>query len=259
MTQTEGTAMKHFKYLTFSAGVALAIAGAASSAARANPILVDVYEYAGNALGTAADAATLSNILANPGSYTHYQFTYTGLNDIAWQNFNAQTGPNLASQFVNAGDIVNFTGGLAQETAFLNSTLSVPKDSQTAFFNISGLISGTILPGTAQPYPALPIGSFISHDDGATFVIGGVTQFSNAPETNDAIDLVPGGTFASAAFNLYYVEGNGAPAVLDVHLAGSNLTTDVPEPSTWAMMILGFFGVGFMGYRRKSKFALRLA
>jgi hypothetical protein len=24
----------------------------------------------------------------------------------------------------------------------------------------------------------------------------------------------------------------------------------VPEPSTWAMMILGFFGIGFMGYRR---------
>jgi hypothetical protein len=25
----------------------------------------------------------------------------------------------------------------------------------------------------------------------------------------------------------------------------------VPEPSTWAMMILGFFGIGFMTYRRK--------
>jgi PEP-CTERM motif len=37
------------------------------------------------------------------------------------------------------------------------------------------------------------------------------------------------------------------------------LTTDVPEPSTWAMMILGFCGVGFMAYRRKSKFAFRLA
>jgi hypothetical protein len=30
----------------------------------------------------------------------------------------------------------------------------------------------------------------------------------------------------------------------------------VPEPSTWAMMILGFAGVGFMAYRRKSKLAL---
>jgi PEP-CTERM motif len=29
----------------------------------------------------------------------------------------------------------------------------------------------------------------------------------------------------------------------------------VPEPSTWAMMILGFMGVGFMAYRRKNSYA----
>jgi hypothetical protein len=29
------------------------------------------------------------------------------------------------------------------------------------------------------------------------------------------------------------------------------VTAAVPEPSTWAMMILGFAGVGFMAYRRK--------
>ena len=33
----------------------------------------------------------------------------------------------------------------------------------------------------------------------------------------------------------------------------------VPEASTWAMMILGFAGVGFMAYRRKSKPALLTA
>jgi hypothetical protein len=37
----------------------------------------------------------------------------------------------------------------------------------------------------------------------------------------------------------------------------SNLTVElasaVPEPSTWAMMILGFAGVGFAAYRRKNK------
>jgi len=39
----------------------------------------------------------------------------------------------------------------------------------------------------------------------------------------------------------------------------NTLVTDVPEPSTWAMMILGFAGVGFMAYRRKSKPALMAA
>jgi PEP-CTERM motif len=35
-------------------------------------------------------------------------------------------------------------------------------------------------------------------------------------------------------------------------------TAPVPEPSTWAMMILGFFGVGFLAYRRQAQ-GLRVA
>jgi hypothetical protein len=32
----------------------------------------------------------------------------------------------------------------------------------------------------------------------------------------------------------------------------------VPEASTWAMMILGFFGIGFMAYRRKNSLSFRV-
>jgi hypothetical protein len=35
-------------------------------------------------------------------------------------------------------------------------------------------------------------------------------------------------------------------------LDGNGVASAVPEPSTWAMMIFGFVGVGFMAYRRKS-------
>ena len=35
--------------------------------------------------------------------------------------------------------------------------------------------------------------------------------------------------------------------------------TAVPEPSTWAMMILGFLGVGLAAYRRKNRLTFRLA
>jgi hypothetical protein len=37
------------------------------------------------------------------------------------------------------------------------------------------------------------------------------------------------------------------------------LTNGVPEPSTWAMMILGFAGVGFVAYRRRNAAAFRMA
>jgi hypothetical protein len=40
----------------------------------------------------------------------------------------------------------------------------------------------------------------------------------------------------------------------------TDITAAVPEPSTWAMMLLGFCGLGFMAYRRKQNgSALRLA
>ena len=35
--------------------------------------------------------------------------------------------------------------------------------------------------------------------------------------------------------------------------------TAVPEPATWAMMLFGFAGIGFMAYRRKSKPVLMTA
>jgi hypothetical protein len=34
------------------------------------------------------------------------------------------------------------------------------------------------------------------------------------------------------------------------------VTAAVPEASTWAMMILGFTGIGFMTYRRRTAAAL---
>jgi hypothetical protein len=45
------------------------------------------------------------------------------------------------------------------------------------------------------------------------------------------------------------------PVPLDLPLGLGNATltiSGVPEPSTWAMMILGFAGVSFMAYRRRN-------
>ena len=44
-----------------------------------------------------------------------------------------------------------------------------------------------------------------------------------------------------------FVRATLAPSHVSIEVAG------VPEPSSWAMMLLGFAGVGFIAYRRKSK------
>ena len=62
---------------------------------------------------------------------------------------------------------------------------------------------------------------------------------------------------------LYNILRTQGPGVIDNGTftigPGTEVTSAVPEPSTWAMMILGFAGVGFMAYRRKSKPALMAA
>lgn len=55
----------------------------------------------------------------------------------------------------------------------------------------------------------------------------------------------------------FVVNNNGQ--YFDDSTALTATITAVPEPSTWAMMVLGFAGVGFMAYRRKNKAALRFA
>ncbi len=49
---------------------------------------------------------------------------------------------------------------------------------------------------------------------------------------------------------------NSRTSTLDIT---ADFTAAVPEPSTWAMLILGFAGVGFMAYRRREQSSFRLA
>jgi len=55
--------------------------------------------------------------------------------------------------------------------------------------------------------------------------------------------------------------GNGTVTLVDnIHFSALGSidlnVAPVPEPSTWAMMILGFAGVGFLAYRRRNQVAV---
>jgi PEP-CTERM motif-containing protein len=50
----------------------------------------------------------------------------------------------------------------------------------------------------------------------------------------------------ASSFQMFVTNADGS----DIHSFFA-MTAAIPEPSTWAMMILGFAGVGFMAYRRR--------
>nr|WP_249803765.1 choice-of-anchor K domain-containing protein [Bradyrhizobium zhengyangense] len=68
-------------------------------------------------------------------------------------------------------------------------------------------------------------------------------------------NVVGDGFLASSGTQLHVREGLSATADLFAEVTSDTSGTigGVPEPSTWAMMILGFSGVGFMAYRRRNQ------
>lgn len=124
------------------------------------------------------------------------------------------------------------------------------------------------VPGSLQTIMAFAPGSYT-----LTFDLGG-----NARGDGNKTTTITLGDFSqsitlgsSSALQLYSYSFTTTGGVLDfADLVGGSgnignildnvtvMTSAVPEPSTWAMMILGFFGVGFMAYRRNNRPVLRL-
>ena len=50
-------------------------------------------------------------------------------------------------------------------------------------------------------------------------------------------------------------ERTGAFLSLSLETSGVVITPGTPEPSTWAMMLISFAGLGFAGYRQRQKLA----
>jgi hypothetical protein len=78
---------------------------------------------------------------------------------------------------------------------------------------------------------------------------GGIHGVSAAPVTTSV--LTPG----SYDLTLFYTDRHesGAGLYFSLDTAGVTISTGVPEASTWAMMLIGFAGLGFAAYRQTKK------
>jgi hypothetical protein len=97
------------------------------------------------------------------------------------------------------------------------------------------------------------------YNDVATGLFG-TASFANDTDRLDAqsFDISNLGTLTSIVFSESNNGSFGEPFLTAI--TADTEVAAVPEPSTWAMMILGFCGVGFMAYRKKqSGSSFRLA
>jgi PEP-CTERM motif len=166
----------------------------------------------------AALAAAVIAFAVSPAYAAIYDFSFSGRDGTATFAINSTTGTAA-----NAGqvDFNNVAGSYA-------GTLGASTTASEIVFGIPYLFAGIV---TITPADFQILGSSV----GAFEQFSGPALFSGT--SSDPIFNV--GTFKLTSL----LSGNATLTISQV--------AAVPEPSTWAMMILGFFSVGFMAYRRK--------
>ena len=159
----------------------------------------------------------------------------------------------------------------------LDSDQALVNGSKTSIFDFAGYVNGSVASSDVRfvaGTEALTTGmlanpSFTDNPaitnltltwNGGPFHMGTTTPNSGPPEVNFTLTALS--TFGSTAFDGYTstaVKSNGTAIgqpTSNVGPVGVPIAAAVPEPASWALMILGFGGVGALMRRRRSDVAL---
>jgi hypothetical protein len=171
---------------------------------------------------------------------------------------------NRINPTTSASSLFFSSGGVAIDGLTVDST------NTTLYAEVNGHILGL---STATGTQTFDSGFITGGPDGVAIGVSGTIAGKLYVNTNDGrlIEIDPITHLQTLIFDggsrgdFVTVDPNGTllitqgDSILRLTARDGSFTGGVPEPSTWAMMILGFCGIGFMAYRRKSKPGLMAA
>jgi hypothetical protein len=179
-------------------------------------------------------------------------------------DMNLSTAADVAAGNIFTGTVNGFAGSLIDivstvnvSTASGNASIDAIKQGNT----LTPITQLTFNPVTGTFNEFSFRGALSSNDDQVIHV----TITDNLAQTFDFL-ITANGDFPAIGLTALPTNETIKSVVITGSFAdikqvgfGYEAVTAVPEPATWAMMVLGFAGVGFMAYRRKSQGpALRL-
>lgn len=209
----------------------------------------------------AAAAAALGILSATPGYAAIVTMTFSGTYDSSQSKGGTVDGIAQNSELTASGSLsfdssaLSFIGNGNNEQIYagpVTFSAIVGSNSYSAtslvhfYLSDANSLPNQYFEADALP-PAIQLGNSVTM---------GLDSSSSTPSLFGS-SADPGSFFRHSIAGEFFLQenlqDNSSTLVFDVR---TNVSA-VPEPSTWAMMILGFLGVGVMAYRKKD--ALRLA
>jgi hypothetical protein len=182
-------------------------------------------------------------------------------------NLSVTVGQNNSADevkvFLDAAIAQSITGHLGSQTGTPVVTFTSPinVDAKNGFASIDavGSVYQNLTITIAQGYTFTDIVFDILSPNPFTITAsnGGTASLSDLPNGNTEFTALAINGSSLTSITLH--SDLGFTQIKQFELSGVTSVAAVPEPSTWAMLILGFCGVGLLAYRRHDQATIRLA
>ena len=159
----------------------------------------------------------------------------------------ANAAVTIGTTGTTAGTIsVVVTDNVGIPNRIVFDTINVPSGSVTSFFDFQeSFASQAIFTVTAATLPNSTVTL-------VELLTGALVPITTAGPSANSATLTSGALAANTTYRFRYTVNMGSPG----NISGNAAFYPVPEPATWAMMLLGFGGIGFAMRRRRGQQAL---